>query len=292
MEKDPAAPVYTIRQVTALTNVPEDTIRSWERRYGVPEPQRSAGNQRRYAQDEVDLVRKIQAARDDGLPMDQAIARARSTTNGTGPASEPRSQQAARYPAALSAPDAGPSLARHLTAGEWSNAANLLRDATWSSSVGDVCATILAPAARIVLAAHRRGQLSLVQTRRALAWIERKLWSALDDCLSSSGGPPALVIGIGRGEAVHFALALAVLQAQTGSAVVVEPRTGTLEVALVLASEPRQGPVHLVTTSPEGAEIATTIANRLLAEMPDRVVELHRHPAASVDEPDPPMAQR
>ncbi len=49
----------TIQQASRLLDVPAPTIRSWERRYGVPSASRSQGGHRRYSPDQLDLVRRM-----------------------------------------------------------------------------------------------------------------------------------------------------------------------------------------------------------------------------------------
>lgn len=49
----------TIQQASQLLNVPAPTIRSWERRYGVPLADRSIGGHRRYARVQVDQLRRM-----------------------------------------------------------------------------------------------------------------------------------------------------------------------------------------------------------------------------------------
>ena len=51
----PAAPEskYRIGAVARLTGIAADTLRVWERRYGVVRPQRSAKGGRRYSRDDV-----------------------------------------------------------------------------------------------------------------------------------------------------------------------------------------------------------------------------------------------
>lgn len=46
-----------IRQVSQLLGVPAPTLRSWERRYGIPVASRSAGGHRRYAEEELNQLR-------------------------------------------------------------------------------------------------------------------------------------------------------------------------------------------------------------------------------------------
>src|SRR5436190_6088472 len=40
--------VYTVKHVARMTGIPADTLRMWERRYGVVEPSRSDGGYRLY----------------------------------------------------------------------------------------------------------------------------------------------------------------------------------------------------------------------------------------------------
>jgi MerR family transcriptional regulator, light-induced transcriptional regulator len=47
----------SIQQASETVNVPPPTIRSWERRYGVPVANRSSGGHRRYSQDQLDRLR-------------------------------------------------------------------------------------------------------------------------------------------------------------------------------------------------------------------------------------------
>lgn len=49
----------SISRLSRFLDVPVPTIRSWERRYGVPSPRRTPGGHRRYTPDEVDLVRRM-----------------------------------------------------------------------------------------------------------------------------------------------------------------------------------------------------------------------------------------
>ena len=46
-----------IRQVSESLGIPAPTLRSWERRYGIPATSRSSGGHRRYAEDELNQLR-------------------------------------------------------------------------------------------------------------------------------------------------------------------------------------------------------------------------------------------
>jgi DNA-binding transcriptional MerR regulator/methylmalonyl-CoA mutase cobalamin-binding subunit len=49
----------TIQQAAETLDVPAPTIRSWERRYGVPVADRSSGGHRRYTSDQLDRLRSM-----------------------------------------------------------------------------------------------------------------------------------------------------------------------------------------------------------------------------------------
>ena len=61
-------------EAAALLNVSPNTLRAWERRFGCPKPQRSAGGHRLYTHGEVAALRD---ALQQGLPISSAVSRAR-----------------------------------------------------------------------------------------------------------------------------------------------------------------------------------------------------------------------
>jgi len=61
-------------EAAALLNVSPNTLRAWERRFGYPKPQRSAGKHRLYTHGEVAALRD---ALQQGLSISSAVSRAR-----------------------------------------------------------------------------------------------------------------------------------------------------------------------------------------------------------------------
>ena len=55
-------PSMTIGAVSRATGVPTNTLRTWERRYGFPQPKRSSGGQRLYSPDIVPRLRLVARA--------------------------------------------------------------------------------------------------------------------------------------------------------------------------------------------------------------------------------------
>jgi len=66
-----------MRDVVDRTGVGEATLRAWEARYGFPEPRRLASGHRRYDERDVEAVRQAVRLRDGGVPVKEAIERAR-----------------------------------------------------------------------------------------------------------------------------------------------------------------------------------------------------------------------
>ncbi|HVD13884.1 MAG TPA: MerR family transcriptional regulator [Actinomycetota bacterium] len=70
-QADPSAR-YRVTAVQVMTGVPASTLRSWERRYGWPQPARTASDQRLYSDRDVAVVRFLQRRRAEGMSMAQA----------------------------------------------------------------------------------------------------------------------------------------------------------------------------------------------------------------------------
>jgi MerR family transcriptional regulator, light-induced transcriptional regulator len=63
---------YTVNEVEERTGVPATTLRQWERRYGVPKPERSGSGYRLYSDADMHDIRSIKAHVDDGVPASRA----------------------------------------------------------------------------------------------------------------------------------------------------------------------------------------------------------------------------
>lgn len=71
----PAAPAtVSASEMSRLTGVERERLRTWERRHGFPVPVRSANNVRRYRSEDVRRVAAIARASAQGVPLAQAVA--------------------------------------------------------------------------------------------------------------------------------------------------------------------------------------------------------------------------
>ncbi|UCG26145.1 MAG: MerR family transcriptional regulator [Chloroflexota bacterium] len=65
--------VYNIKAVVLETGLKPPTIRAWERRYGLPSPQRTEGGHRQYSQRDIDTLKWLTARQDEGMSISHAI---------------------------------------------------------------------------------------------------------------------------------------------------------------------------------------------------------------------------
>ena len=65
--------IYNIKAVVTQTGLNPATIRAWERRYGLPVPQRSEGGHRQYSQHDVDTLKWLIARQEEGLSISHAV---------------------------------------------------------------------------------------------------------------------------------------------------------------------------------------------------------------------------
>ena len=67
------APAFNLKAVVRETGLKPDTIRAWERRYGVPKPRRTLGGHRLYSQRDIDLLKWMNARQHEGLSISRIV---------------------------------------------------------------------------------------------------------------------------------------------------------------------------------------------------------------------------
>jgi MerR family transcriptional regulator, light-induced transcriptional regulator len=66
-------PAFNLKVVLKETGIAADTLRAWERRYGLPMPQRSAGGHRLYSQRDIEIIKWLMKRQEDGLSISRAV---------------------------------------------------------------------------------------------------------------------------------------------------------------------------------------------------------------------------
>ena len=66
-------PTFNLKAVVRETGLKPDTIRAWERRYGVPKPRRTSGGHRLYSQRDIDLLKWMNARQHEGMSISRIV---------------------------------------------------------------------------------------------------------------------------------------------------------------------------------------------------------------------------
>ncbi len=70
--------MFTVSEVEERTGVPASSLRQWERRYGFPDPERSASGYRYYSEHDVLGITRMRDLVADGVPPSRAAAMLKS----------------------------------------------------------------------------------------------------------------------------------------------------------------------------------------------------------------------
>jgi DNA-binding transcriptional MerR regulator len=66
-------PTYNLKAVIKETGIAADTLRAWERRYGLPMPDRTPGGHRLYSQRDIEIIKWLMAKQGEGLSISHAV---------------------------------------------------------------------------------------------------------------------------------------------------------------------------------------------------------------------------
>jgi len=66
-------PAFNLKVVLKETGLAADTLRAWERRYGLPTPERTAGGHRLYSQHDIETIKWLIKRQAEGLSISRAV---------------------------------------------------------------------------------------------------------------------------------------------------------------------------------------------------------------------------
>jgi DNA-binding transcriptional MerR regulator len=66
-------PTFNLKVVVRETGLKPDTLRAWERRYGLPQPERTLGGHRLYSQRDIDTLKWLVARQGEGMSISRAV---------------------------------------------------------------------------------------------------------------------------------------------------------------------------------------------------------------------------
>ncbi len=159
---------YSVQHIAQLLGLQPATLRSWERRYGIPQPARSSNGYRVYTDADLRLLRRLKARLDAGVRIGLAVEEIRSLLPGDAGGTSP--DQVAPDPHRLRA-QLIEAIGR-LDEGEADLALDL---ALAHHPLEFVLSEILEPTLRWVGEAWARGRLPVAAEHLASAVVTRRL---------------------------------------------------------------------------------------------------------------------
>ncbi|MFZ0545315.1 MAG: B12-binding domain-containing protein [Candidatus Promineifilaceae bacterium] len=73
MHQTKETPTFNMKVVVQETGLKPDTLRAWERRYHLPQPDRTEGRHRLYSQRDIDTLKWLMARQEEGLSISHAV---------------------------------------------------------------------------------------------------------------------------------------------------------------------------------------------------------------------------
>ncbi len=180
-------PLYNIKAVVQKTGIPADTVRAWERRYGIPQPQRTETGRRLYSEHDIAAIRWLRERTHAGMTISQAIQQLRSL--GDDALAEPPP-----------APDPGPrdlgtlagELLTALLAFDYGAANAIVEEAFALYRIEEVCLHLFSPVLVEVGERWHRHEATIAQEHFASHFIQRRL-SALLQAYAPTAGRGVIV---------------------------------------------------------------------------------------------------
>jgi MerR family transcriptional regulator, light-induced transcriptional regulator len=184
-------PLFTASEVEARTGVPATTLRQWERRYGVPNPERTASGYRMYSPLDMTCIEFIKNHILDGIPVSRAAQLWRESAS--------QVSSSALHPKAIPASALVEEMIVATLEGDMTRAEKVLAQAHAIMPVEDVVLNVIQPTLIEIGEKWHRGEITIAHEHQATSFIKGRLLQLFEMAGSPRGGPVA-VIACGPGE--------------------------------------------------------------------------------------------
>ncbi len=175
------APVVRIGELSRRTGVAIDTLRAWERRYGLLQPERSPGGFRLYGREDQERVRAMKALIDSGISAAEAARLAAS-----------EAQASAAEQGSDEVPDHAQRLGAALERFDETDANAILDDALARFTVDTVASLVLLPVMHEIGIRWESGEVSVAEEHFATGILRGRMLSLARNWGAGSG-PLALL---------------------------------------------------------------------------------------------------
>jgi len=185
-------PLFNTKAVVQETGVSAATLRAWERRYGVPEPDRTGSNYRLYSEREIALVRWLKERVDAGVNISQAVELYRRMADGESvKTSLPMMTGGHQIPSFLESRKRLIEAFLHFDERE---AERILNELFAIYTIEDVLSEVIHPAMVTIGELWHNGEIGIPTEHFASAYVERKIM-ALINAQPTNHDAPLIVSG-------------------------------------------------------------------------------------------------
>jgi methanogenic corrinoid protein MtbC1 len=188
-------PLFNTKAVVQETGVSAATLRAWERRYGVPEPDRTGSNYRLYSEREIALIRWLKDRVDAGLSISQAVELYRRMEDGESVKTTLPTMN--RVGGNHNIPSFMESRKRLITAFinfDERDAEKILNELFALYTIEDVLSEVMQPAMVTIGDMWHNGEVGIPTEHFASAYVERKIM-ALINAQPANHDAPLIVTG-------------------------------------------------------------------------------------------------
>jgi methanogenic corrinoid protein MtbC1 len=175
-------PIYNTKAVVQRTGIPADTLRAWERRYGIPRPGRTSGRHRAYSERDVAQIGWLRQQTDDGLSISQAVALLVSASQ-LDPPNSP----------AIALENQVQPLLDALLHFDFPHADSIVSHTLDLHPIERVCLELFQPTLVLIGAGWHDGSISIAQEHAATAFIHARLATLMRQALTTSQRGPILL---------------------------------------------------------------------------------------------------
>lgn len=201
------APVYNTKAVVQKTDIPAATLRAWERRYGVPKPDRTESNYRLYSERDIALIRWLRERVDEGITMSQAVDLYKRIKTGQDVPSSLVGEDGATEEQPLSFKKIQERLIDAFKSFDENEAEMTMSEAFAVHPLDNVCTKVIQPAMKTVGQMWHDGEISVPVEHFASSFMERKLMSLIN-VQPLIPDAPLIVTGCATHEQHHLGILL------------------------------------------------------------------------------------
>lgn len=177
--------LYNTRAVAQTTEIPADTFRAWERRYGFPRPYRARDDRRLYSERDIGVILWLRDRTAEGMTISQAIQRLRLEHPDVFdvPPRGPEAGDAVQFATARTAgeergrrhDDSSSRFVDAVLAFDDGAAGRVLDEALSFFDIEHVCGRVIQPALGEILDRRERGEIPAGLERFATRLVMRRL---------------------------------------------------------------------------------------------------------------------